>query len=156
MPGAWRRWSMPRSGPSARSNHRSHTASSAWAANFAVPPGLTEELGVPGRHGGFPLLPGIATASELPAARAAGYTALKFSPAEPAGGSAMLKAFAPVFADVIFCPTGGITRESAPRYLALANVACVRGSWVTPAAALQAGDLAQVGGLARDPAALRR
>ena len=128
----------------------------AAGAQFAVTPGLTEELAVAGRHAGLPLLPGVATASELLAARAAGYTALKFFPAEPAGGTAMLAAFAPVFADVVFCPTGGITRESAPRYLQLKNVACVGGSWVTPAAAVQAGDWAQIEALARDAAALAR
>ena len=128
----------------------------AAGAQFAVTPGLTEELAVAGRHAGFPLLPGVATASELLAARAAGYTALKFFPAEPAGGTAMLAAFAPVFADVVFCPTGGITRESAPRYLQLQNVACVGGSWITPAAAVQAGDWAQIEALARDAAALAR
>ena len=109
-----------------------------------------------GHRAPFPLLPGIATASDLLAARAAGYTALKFFPAEPAGGTAMLAAFAPVFPDVIFCPTGGITRESAPRFLALANVACVGGSWITPAAALKSGDWAQIEILARDAASLAR
>ena len=128
----------------------------AAGAQFAVTPGLTEELAVAGRHAGFPLLPGVATASELLAARAAGYTALKFFPAEPAGGTAMLSAFAPVFADVVFCPTGGITRESAPRYLQLKNVACVGGSWVTPSAAVQSGDWAQIEALARDAASLAK
>ena len=128
----------------------------AAGAQFAVTPGLTQALAVAGRHAGFPLLPGIATASELLAARASGFSALKFFPAEPAGGTAMLKAFAPVFADVIFCPTGGITRESAPRYLALPNVSCVGGSWVTPAAAVKAGDWAQIEALARDAASLAR
>ena len=128
----------------------------AAGAQFAVTPGLTEELAVAGRHAGMPLLPGVATASELLAARAAGYTALKFFPAEPAGGTAMLSAFAPVFADVVFCPPGGITRESAPRYLQLANVLCVGGSWITPAAALKSGDWAQIEALARDAAGLAR
>lgn len=128
----------------------------AAGAQFAVTPGLTDELAAAGQRSPFPLLPGIATASELLAARAAGYTALKFFPAEPAGGTAMLAAFAPVFQDVIFCPTGGITRESAPRFLALANVACVGGSWITPAAALKSGDWAQIEALARDAASLAR
>jgi 2-dehydro-3-deoxyphosphogluconate aldolase/(4S)-4-hydroxy-2-oxoglutarate aldolase len=128
----------------------------AAGAQFAVTPGLTEELAVAGRHAGFPLLPGVATASELLAARAAGYTALKFFPAEPAGGIAMLSAFAPVFADVVFCPTGGITRASAPGYLALANVVCVGGSWVTPTAAVRAREWAKIEALARDAAALAR
>jgi 2-dehydro-3-deoxyphosphogluconate aldolase / (4S)-4-hydroxy-2-oxoglutarate aldolase len=128
----------------------------AAGAQFAVTPGLTEELAVAGRHSGIPLLPGIATASELIAARAASYTALKFFPAEPAGGTAMLASFGPVFADVVFCPTGGITRESAPRYLQLKNVACVGGSWITPSAAVKAGDWAQIEALARDAASLAR
>ena len=68
----------------------------------------------------------------------------------------MLASFAPVFADVVFCPTGGITRESAPRYLQLKNVACVGGSWVTPGAAVKAGDWAQIEALARDAATLAR
>ena len=121
---------------------------------FAVTPGLTDELVAAAKRAPFPLLPGVATASELLTARAAGYTALKFFPAEPAGGTAMLSAFAPVFPNVIFCPTGGITRASAPRYLALKNVACVGGSWVTPAAALGCGDWTQIEALARDAAGL--
>ena len=128
----------------------------AAGAQFAVTPGLTEELAVAGRHAGFPLLPGVATASELLAARAAGYTALKFFPAEPSGGVALLSAFVPVFSDVIFCPTGGITRESAPRYLQLKNVACVGGSWITPADAVKAGDWAKIEALARDAASLAK
>ncbi len=125
-------------------------------AQFAVTPGLTDELAAAGHRAPLPLLPGVATASELLAARAAGYTALKFFPAEPAGGTAMLAAFAPVFPDVIFCPTGGITRQGAPRFLALANVACVGGSWITPAAALNSGDWTQIEALARDAAGLVR
>jgi 2-dehydro-3-deoxyphosphogluconate aldolase/(4S)-4-hydroxy-2-oxoglutarate aldolase len=128
----------------------------AAGAQFAVSPGLTPALAEAGRRSGVPLLPGVATASELMSARAAGYTALKFFPAEPAGGAPMLASFAPVFQDVVFCPTGGITRESAPRYLSLANVRCVGGSWVTPSAAVKAGDWAQVEALARDAAMLAR
>ena len=128
----------------------------AAGAQFAVSPGLTTALAEAGRRSHVPLLPGVATASELMNARAAGYTALKFFPAEPAGGAPMLAAFAPVFQDVVFCPTGGITRASAPMYLKLANVRCVGGSWVTPAAAVQAGDWAQVEALARDAAQLER
>jgi 2-dehydro-3-deoxyphosphogluconate aldolase/(4S)-4-hydroxy-2-oxoglutarate aldolase len=128
----------------------------AAGAQFAVSPGLTTQLAEAGRRSSVPLLPGVATASELMNARAAGYTALKFFPAEPAGGAPMLASFAPVFQDVVFCPTGGITRENAPRYLKLANVRCVGGSWVTPAAAVKAGDWAQVEALARDAAAMER
>ncbi len=94
-------------------------------AQFGVTPGLTAELISAARSAPLPVLPGIMTASELIAARTAGFDALKFFPAEPAGGIAMLRAFAGPFPDVLFCPTGGITRESAPNYLQLANVACV-------------------------------
>lgn len=127
----------------------------AAGGQFAVTPGLTEELAASAKQSTLPLLPGIATASELLAARNAGFDALKFFPAEPAGGTAMLAAFAPVFADVVFCPTGGITRESAPRYLSLPNVLCVGGSWITPAKALAAGDWAEIERLARDASELR-
>ena len=128
----------------------------AAGAQFAVSPGLTPAMAAAGRKSSVPLLPGVATAGELMAAREAGYTALKFFPAEPAGGAPMLSSFAPVFQDVVFCPTGGITRESAPRFLKLANVLCVGGSWITPAAAVKAGDWAQIEALARDAAALER
>ena len=94
--------------------------------------------------------------TELTAARLAGFDALKFFPAEPAGGVSMLSAFAGPFSDVLFCPTGGITRESAPRYLQLPNVACVGGSWVTPAAAIRNGSWAHIEELARDAATLGR
>lgn len=128
----------------------------AAGAQFAVSPGLTTAFAEAARRSRVPLLPGVATASELMSARAGGFTALKFFPAEPAGGAPMLASFAPVFQDVVFCPTGGITRESAPKYLKLANVRCVGGSWVTPAAAIKAGDWAQVEALARDAAQLER
>jgi 2-dehydro-3-deoxyphosphogluconate aldolase/(4S)-4-hydroxy-2-oxoglutarate aldolase len=125
-------------------------------AQFGVTPGLTAELISAARSAPFPVLPGIMTASELIAARAAGFDALKFFPAEPAGGIAMLRAFAGPFPDVIFCPTGGITRESAPNYLQLANVACVGGSWVCPADAVKRGAWAVIEQLAREAMTLQR
>ena len=115
-------------------------------ARFAVSPGLPEGAG-PG--GSVPLLPGVATATELMRAIAAGFQFLKFFPAMPAGGIAMLKSFAPVFPQARFCPTGGITAENAPELLALPNVVCVGGSWVAPAAALHAGDWGSITELAR-------
>ena len=104
---------------------------------------------------GLPLLPGVMTPSDVIAARSAGFTELKLFPAEQAGGIGMLKALASPFADVTFCPTGGVTPESAPRYLALANVACVGGSWLTPKDAVAAGDWDKVTTLARAAASLR-
>jgi 2-dehydro-3-deoxyphosphogluconate aldolase/(4S)-4-hydroxy-2-oxoglutarate aldolase len=128
----------------------------AVGAQFGVTPGLTPELIAAAKQVPFPLLPGIMSPTELIAARLAGFTALKFFPAEPAGGVSMLSAFAGPFTDVLFCPTGGITRESAPRYLQLANVACVGGSWVTPLAAMRNGNWSHIEELARDAATLGR
>ena len=81
---------------------------------------------------GLPLLPGVATGSEIMAAQEDGYTALKFFPALQAGGIAMLKAWQGPFGDVKFCPTGGVTGGNAGEFLRLANVMCVGGSWLTP------------------------
>jgi len=123
-------------------------------AHFGVSPGLTPALLEAAREAPFPLLPGVMTPSELIAARAAGYDACKLFPAHQAGGVEMLKALAGPFPDHLFCPTGGVTPDNAPRYLALPNVACVGGSWVAPAALLAAGDWAGVEALARAAAAL--
>ena len=128
----------------------------AAGAQFAVSPGFTMELAAAARDSALPLLPGVATASEVIAARNAGFDALKCFPAVPAGGVALLASFAPVFQDVVFCPTGGITRETAPRFLELANVPCVGGSWITPGDAMRSGDWPRIESLARDAAALPR
>jgi 2-dehydro-3-deoxyphosphogluconate aldolase/(4S)-4-hydroxy-2-oxoglutarate aldolase len=106
-------------------------------------------------HSGLPRLPGVMTPSDVLAARAAGLCRLKLFPAEPAGGVAMLKALHGPFPDVAFCPTGGITPETAPQFLALPNVACVGGSWLTPTAAVAAGDWDTITRLARQASALR-
>lgn len=125
-------------------------------AQFAVTPGLTRELIAAATTVRFPTLPGVMTPSELIAARAAGYTACKLFPAQQAGGLGMLKAMAGPFADVVFCPTGGVTRNNAPDFLAQPNVLCVGGSWLVPQALLEAGDWAGIEELARDAAALPR
>jgi len=125
-------------------------------ARFAVSPGYTHAVGKACRDLELPLLPGVATGSEIMAAQQDGYTALKFFPAIQAGGLAMLKAWQGPFGDVKFCPTGGITAVNAPDFLALAHVVCVGGSWLTPADALAQGDWARITQLARDAAALRR
>jgi 2-dehydro-3-deoxyphosphogluconate aldolase/(4S)-4-hydroxy-2-oxoglutarate aldolase len=124
-------------------------------AQFGVSPGFAPELAMAARSVSYPLLPGVMTPSELIAARLAGFTALKLFPAREAGGVGMLKALGAPFPDVVFCPTGGITRESAPDYLALANVACVGGSWVAPADRVIAADWPAIEELAREAAALR-
>lgn len=125
-------------------------------ARFLVTPGLTPSLIEAARRTAVPLLPGIMTPSELLAARAEGFDTLKFFPAQQAGGVAMLKALSGPFPDILFCPTGGITPENAPAYLALPNVACVGGSWLAPAAALGIGDFATIESLARGAVQLSR
>ena len=123
-------------------------------ACFGVSPGLTPVLIEAARESGLPLLPGVMTPSEVIAARLAGFRELKLFPAQQAGGIGMLQALAGPFPDVTFCPTGGITAETAPDYLALPNVACVGGSWLTPKAALAAGDWEAVTALVRQAVAL--
>ena len=124
-------------------------------ARFAVSPGYTSALGQACRALGQPLLPGVATGSEIMQAQADGYQQLKFFPALQAGGLAMLKAWSGPFFDVDFCPTGGLTPENAPQFLALPNVRCVGGSWLVPADALAAGDWARITALAAQAKGLR-
>ncbi|TDP74931.1 bifunctional 4-hydroxy-2-oxoglutarate aldolase/2-dehydro-3-deoxy-phosphogluconate aldolase [Roseateles toxinivorans] len=122
---------------------------------FAVSPGYTSEIGLACREMGLPLLPGTATGSEVMQANADGYFFLKFFPATAAGGIPMLKALAGPFTDVMFCPTGGITLETAPQFLALPNVKVCGGSWLTPAEAVASQDWARITRLAREASALR-
>ena len=131
-------------------------AAHAAGARFAVSPGWSPRVAAACREVGLALLPGAATASEVMQAADEGHRFLKFFPAGAAGGTAMLKAWAGPFADVVFCPTGGIDATSAPDYLALANVKVVGGSWLTPADAIAAGDWPRIERLARDAAGLAR
>ncbi len=124
-------------------------------ARFAVSPGYTSDVGNACKGLGLPLLPGVATSGEIMAALADGFSFLKLFPAEAAGGIPLLKAWASPFGQVSFCPTGGITPATAPNYLALPNVRCVGGSWLTPADAMRQGDWARITQLARDTHALR-
>jgi 2-dehydro-3-deoxyphosphogluconate aldolase / (4S)-4-hydroxy-2-oxoglutarate aldolase len=121
---------------------------------FGVSPGYSSPVGLACREIGLPLLPGVATSSEVMAANADGYSFLKFFPATAAGGIPMLKALAGPFPDVVFCPTGGITLETAPQFLALPNVKVCGGSWLTPADAVAAKDWARITTLAREASAL--
>ena len=123
-------------------------------ARFAVSPGYTHAVGKACHDLGLPLLPGVATGSEIMMAQEDGYTALKFFPAMQAGGAAMLKAWGGPFGDVVFCPTGGVTAGNARELLALPNVLCVGGSWLTPADAVAQGDWARITALAREAAGL--
>jgi 2-dehydro-3-deoxyphosphogluconate aldolase/(4S)-4-hydroxy-2-oxoglutarate aldolase len=123
-------------------------------AKFAVSPGYTQALGQACRDLDLALLPGVATGSEIMMAQEDGLTELKFFPALQAGGPAMVKAWSGPFADVKFCPTGGVTLQNAPEFLSLPNVVCVGGSWLVPADALASGDWARITRFAQNTAEL--
>ena len=123
-------------------------------AQFGVSPGLHPDLVAATRAANLPYLPGIATVSELMQARLLGFRLCKFFPAQQAGGVAMLRTFNSVIPDVTFCPTGGVDPGNARDFLALPNVVCVGGSWVTPAALLKSGGWAQIRALAQAAAAM--
>lgn len=122
---------------------------------FAVSPGLTPTLAAAAQASDVALLPGVATASEAMAALESGFTFLKFFPAEAAGGMPMLKSLYGPLSQLRFCPTGGIDAARARNYLALPNVVCVGGSWVTPRDVVKAGDWGRIRQLAQEAAALR-
>ncbi|MEJ6004179.1 bifunctional 4-hydroxy-2-oxoglutarate aldolase/2-dehydro-3-deoxy-phosphogluconate aldolase [Paucibacter sp. AS339] len=123
---------------------------------FGVSPGFTEEIGAACQQHGLPLLPGVSTASEVMQANAAGYGFLKLFPAVAVGGINLLKALSGPFPDVAFCPTGGISLETAPQFLSLPNVKVCGGSWLTPQDAVDAGDWALITRLAAEAAAIKR
>lgn len=125
-------------------------------AKFGVSPGYTSAVGKACRELGLPLLPGVATGSEIMMAQEDGYQQLKFFPAMQAGGLPMLKAWQGPFGDVSFCPTGGIHAGNAAEFLALSNVACVGGSWIVPTDAIQQGHWARIEQLAREATQLAR
>lgn len=123
-------------------------------AAFLVTPGSTDALVDAALATGLPFLPGAATVSEAMRLAERGLDTLKFFPAEASGGVAALRAIAGPLPGLRFCPTGGITVENAPRYLALANVGCVGGSWLTPRDTIAARDFARVEALAKEASAL--
>lgn len=124
-------------------------------AVFGVSPGLTPALLEASRTSGLPLLPGVMTPSEIMAAREAGFREVKLFPAVPAGGVGMLKAIGGPLPDMMFCPTGGITQESAAAFLVCRNVACIGGSWLTPKDAIAKGDWSRITKLAAAASTLR-
>jgi len=117
-------------------------------AKFLVSPGTTPQLAGAALATDLPYLPGVATPSEIMAARALGICVMKLFPAEAMGGVAMLRALAPVFPGVEFCPTGGIDERLAEHYLALPNVPMVGGSWMAPRDAIASGDWSRIRRLA--------
>src|SRR3954468_16547805 len=125
-------------------------------ARVLVSPGVTPELAGSALATELPYLPGVATPSEVMTARALGICVMKLFPAEALGGVAFVKALAPVFPGVAFCPTGGIDEGNAAEYLSLPNVPVVGGSWMVPRDAILAGDWSRVRRLAERAAALMR
>lgn len=123
-------------------------------ARFLVSPGCTKDLSLAMADTGLPFLPGVGTVSEAMELMERGLTEMKFFPAEPAGGAAFLKSLASPLPQARFCPTGGITAESAATYLALPNVTCVGGSWLTPDSLVSAGRWDEITALAREAAGL--
>jgi len=117
-------------------------------ASFAVSPGFTPLVADACERHGLPLLPGVATAGEVMAASEAGFSFLKFFPAQAAGGVPLLSALASPFADISFCPTGGIGPGNAASYLSLPNVRCIGGSWIVPSDAIAANDWSRITSLA--------
>ncbi len=125
-------------------------------AQFAVSPGITARLLAAAQDAELPLLPGAATVSEVMYLLEQGYDVLKFFPAEAAGGVPMLKSIYGPLPSVSFCPTGGISAATCQHYLALPNVLCVGGSWITPADKLHAHDWAGIEAIARQTVAIAK
>ena len=125
-------------------------------ARFLVSPGTIPELAAAALASELPYLPGVATPSEVMAARALGLCLMKLFPAEALGGTGFLRALAPVFPGVAFCPTGGIDEREAADYLALPNVPMVGGSWMAPKDAIASGDWPRIRRLAERAAAIGR
>lgn len=125
-------------------------------ADFLVSPGLTRALKDFAPRSPVPLLPGVATASEVMEALDAGVSRLKFFPAEPAGGISYLKSLHGPLPQAKFCPTGGIAAERAADYLALPNVLCVGGSWIATAPMIAAQDWAVIESNARRAAGMKK
>jgi len=122
-------------------------------ARFAISPGLTRELLAAGKDAAIPLIPGIASISELMEGTGVGYTHFKFFPAEAAGGVKTLKSIHGPFSDIRFCPTGGINEKNFQEYLALPNVKCVGGSWIVPDDAIANGDWQRITDLCKEAVA---
>jgi 2-dehydro-3-deoxyphosphogluconate aldolase/(4S)-4-hydroxy-2-oxoglutarate aldolase len=120
---------------------RQVAACHAAGAQFIVSPGMIEEIAAAARDQGVPLLPGVATSSDIMRGLACGLSTFKFFPAESLGGAPFLKALAGPFPQVRFCPTGGVTPQNLPGYLALPNVVAAGGSWMIPSDLGAAGAL---------------
>jgi len=123
-------------------------------ASFVVSPGQSDELFERAVLTNVPFLPGAVTATEVIAAKSAGFNILKFFPAGTSGGAAAIKAFSGPFADIQFVPTGGIKPENADEYLSLSNVRAVGGTWLTPIDLINTGRWDEIEAIARQASAL--
>ena len=117
---------------------------------FMISPGATDTLLEAGARSSVPFLPGIASVSELMRGMEYGHRDFKFFPAEAAGGTSVLKAFAGPFGDIRFCPTGGIGLHNVVEYLALPNVLCVGGSWIAQTKLIRQHAWSEIETLARE------
>lgn len=131
-------------------NPQQYDAAVEAGAQFVISPGFTTELLEHARQQAVPLIPGVATPSEIMTAYSLGYDHLKFFPAEANGGAPALKAISAPLPQIQFCPTGGISPKNAHEYLALPCVATVGGSWMLPADALKQGDWQRVTQLSKE------
>ncbi|MCJ8268651.1 MAG: bifunctional 4-hydroxy-2-oxoglutarate aldolase/2-dehydro-3-deoxy-phosphogluconate aldolase [Psychrosphaera sp.] len=125
-------------------------------SQFFVSPGVNEGLLAAAKDSDIPLLPGVATPSEAMKLYELGYSALKFFPAEAAGGTPMLKSIGGPLPQLAFCPTGGVNPENAPSYLALPNVRCVGGSWMAPEKLIREQQWAQIEAMAKVASQLKQ
>ena len=125
-------------------------------ASFVVSPGQSDELFERALLTDIPFLPGAVTATEVMAAKTAGFSILKFFPAGTSGGAAAIKAFSGPFADIQFVPTGGIKPDNAHEYLSLSNVRAVGGTWLTPSEAIQTGRWDKIEAIARRASTLSK
>jgi 2-dehydro-3-deoxyphosphogluconate aldolase/(4S)-4-hydroxy-2-oxoglutarate aldolase len=121
-----------------------------------VSPGYTTEIGKHCLDIGLPLLPGVSTGSEVMMANNDGYYFLKLFPAVAVGGINLLKGFAGPFSDVKFCPTGGVTVQSAPDFLSLPNVPVCGGTWLTPKDFVANKNWVEITKLAKEASAIKR
>lgn len=125
-------------------------------SSFLVSPGTTPALIEAAKASSVPLLPGVATPTDVMNLYVQGFDHMKFFPAEAAGGVPMLKSIGGPLPQITFCPTGGIDLAKAPTYLALPNVACVGGTWMAPRELMRAGKWDEIETLAREAAGLPR
>jgi 2-dehydro-3-deoxyphosphogluconate aldolase/(4S)-4-hydroxy-2-oxoglutarate aldolase len=125
-------------------------------ADFAVAPGTNPVVVEASLSRGLPILPGIATATEVEAARALGIRTLKLFPSELLGGAPFIRALCGPYRDVTFVPTGSITPALVPGYLAIPQVLACGGSWMVKPDMIAAGDFATIRTLAAEAIAITR